>query len=276
MAPKFEAEVHQVDQFTFVKLSGIVDEDNELAPLARRIHGQMVAIDLSAIQDINNCGVRDWVKWREELQSKGMEVVLLECSSAIVLKLNSVSNFNSGGYIKSFYVPYYCQACEMEKAMLVEMDELRGEGPVKPPTCRCDECDSIMAFDDLEESYFGFIKVARQAVLDDTTRHLLEQIAPLSGDRKILSGSAWRGSSFAGIAPTSSISDFQTEGGSASLPSVNSLRMLRDKTGVRTVRQRDTNEESSRARLAGRGLLWTGGGVLLVAGVASALYLILR
>lgn len=275
MAPKFEAEVHQVDQYTFVKLSGVVDEDNELAPLARRIHGQMVAIDLSAIHDINNCGVRDWVKWREELQAKGTDVILLECSSAIVLKLNSVSNFNSGGYIKSFYVPYYCQACEMEKAMLVEMNELSGEGPVKPPTCRCDECDSIMAFDDLEDSYFGFIKAARQAVLDDAQRLWLEQIAPLSGERKILSGTGWRGSSFAGIAPASSLSDFKTEGGSASLPSVNSLRMLRDKTGVRTVRQRSSNEESTGGLLQRSGLFWAGV-VLLTAGAAIALFFILR
>jgi len=266
VAPKFEAEIHQDDQLTFVKLSGVIDEDNELAPLARRIRGELAAIDLSGVLDINNCGVRDWVKWREEVQARGVEVVLLECSPAVVLKLNSVSNFNSGGAIKSFYLPYYCQACEMEKALLVELEELDASGAAKPPTSRCDQCDSIMVFDDLEDSYFGFVKSARRAALGDQQRRWLEQLAPVSEERKIISGGSEIRSSFSGIAPSSAISDFQTEGGSASLPSVNSLRMLRDKTGVRTVRQHRPSEETSSSLLSRGWLIW---GAILAAFLAA-------
>ena len=136
-----------------LKLSGIIDEDDELASLAHHIHGHTVLMDLANIHDVNNCGVRDWVKWREEVQARNVKVVLLECSPAVVAKLNSVSNFNHRGYVKSFYVPYYCQVCAAEKALLVDMEEFRGEGYIKAPTCRCDSCDGVMAFDDMEESY---------------------------------------------------------------------------------------------------------------------------
>jgi hypothetical protein len=237
--PKFEAEVQQLDQMTYVKVSGIIDEDNDLASLAPRIRGQAVLIDLATVQDINNCGVRDWVKWREELQGRGIAVVLVECSSAVVAKLNSVSNFNDGGFIKSFYLPYYCAACETEKALLVDLDEFRGDGAIKAPTCRCDSCDGIMAFDDMEESYFAFVRVARAVLPPEPLQQLLDHLSPAAGERKILSSVPGRNSSFAGIPSTNSPSGFGTGAGSApSGPSASQLRRLRDKTGLRTMRRR--------------------------------------
>jgi anti-anti-sigma regulatory factor len=277
VAPKFEAEIQQLDQFTYVKLAGILDEDNELVPLSNRIRGDTVIIDLSAVQDINNSGVRNWVKWRQEMQARGVAVVLVECSPAIVAKLNSVSNFNDGGFIKSFYVPYYCQACEMEKAMLVDMDELRGDGAVHAPTCRCDACDGIMAFDDMEESYFTFVKDARRSVPSDSAQKVLEQLTPSAGERKILSRAPSTGSSFAGIPSTNSLSGFGTGASSSSSigPSASTLRRLRDKTGLRTMR---AQRAAGRARrlLPARKWLLLAAGVLLLAAAGLAVVISLR
>jgi anti-anti-sigma regulatory factor len=275
VAPKFEAEIQQLEQLTYVKLAGVIDEDNELAPLSSRIRGDTVIIDLSSVQDINNCGVRNWVKWREEMQARGISVVLVECSPAIVAKLNSVTNFNNGGFIKSFYVPYYCQACETEKAMLVDMDELRGEGAVRAPTCRCDACDGVMAFDDMEESYFAFVKDARKAVPPDTAQQLVEQLAPSAGERKILSRIPSTGSSFAGIPSTGSPGiDTGASGSSVvSGPSASSLRRLRDKTGLRTLRRAKSDVAP---KLRGRKWLRIGAGVLVLIAVALAVFLVLR
>jgi len=275
VAPKFEAEVQQLDLFTYVKISGVIDEDNDLVALAPRIRGEMVVIDLASVHDVNNCGVRDWVKWRELVQGRGISVVLVECSSAVVAKLNSVSNFLEGGFIKSFYVPYYCAACETEKAMLVDMDELRGEGAVKAPTCRCDACDGIMAFDDLEESYFAFVQGARKAIPAEPLLKLLDQLAPAAGERKIVSGAMARGSSFAGIPSTNSASGFGSGAGSASRVSVSQLRRLRDKTGLRTTRRSEPADEGQPAGARRRSLLLALG-VLLVAALGAAVYLLLR
>lgn len=275
MAAKFEAEVQQLETFTYVKVSGVIDEDNELQPLAGRIHGELAIIDLSTVRDVNNCGVRDWVKWRETVQGRGVAVVLVECSAAVVAKLNSVSNFNDGGYIKSFYVPYFCAACSTEKAMLVDMDEFRGEHPVHAPTCRCDSCDQVMQFDDMEESYFAFVARARRQVPPEAIQTILDQLAPAAGERKILSASTGTGSSFAGIPSTSSSSarDFETGGGSASSVSVASLRRLRDRSGVRTRRKSGQNPAPVADRT--RRVLWIGVaiGVALVA-IASVLLIV--
>lgn len=255
MAQKFEAEIHQAEEFTYVRLMGTIDEDNELSPLVNRIRGHTAIIDLAGIQDINNCGVRDWVNCLEGLQGRGIEVVLVECSPAIVSKLNSVSNFIERGFVKSFYVPYFCQACEQEKALLVDMDEFRGDGPVRTPTCRCDSCDGIMAFDDLEESYFAFVKDARGSIPPEPVRKLLAQIGPAPGERKIVSKTGVGHSSFAGIPSTaSSSSEFSTGISSVSPPSAATLRRLRDKTGLRTLRRTDSVTATGR-RVRGGGRL---------------------
>ncbi len=275
VAGKFEAEVQQLDTFTYVKVSGVIDEDNELQPLAGRIRGQLAVIDLSTVRDVNNCGVRDWVKWRETVQGRGVAVVLVECSAAVVAKLNSVSNFNDGGFIKSFYVPYFCAACSTEKAMLVDMDEFRREGPVRAPTCRCDSCDQVMQFDDLEESYFAFVARARKQVPPDPIQSILDQLAPAAGERKILSAVTGSGSSFAGIPSTSSSTpDFETGAGSASSVSVASLRRLRDRSGVRTRRKSGQNPAPAGDRM--RRWLWIGVAVGFALVAIATLLLILR
>lgn len=273
MLPKFAAEIQQLQDFTYVKLSGTIDEDNELAPLGSRIRGRTAIIDLAGVQDINNCGVRDWVNCLEGLQDREINVVLVECSPAIVAKLNTVSNFIEKGFVKSFYVPYFCQACEMEKAMLVDMDELRGEWPVKTPTCRCDSCDGIMAFDDLEETYFRFVKDARKAIPPEEVKGLLQQLSPAPGERKIVSNPRMGESSFTGIPSTASMADqFSTGVGSASVPSAASLRRLRDKTGLKAMRPSSADAADKKPQQAGgRRLLLAGTLALLLFALALVL-----
>jgi len=60
------------------------------------------------------------------------------------------------GVVKSFYVPYFCPECDEEKVLLVEASDM-GPPPHEPPTCRCDECDLVMDFDDMPDSYFAFL-----------------------------------------------------------------------------------------------------------------------
>src|SRR6185503_829319 len=100
MNPKFHAAVHQRDDVTYVKLGGVIDEDNELTDLIDRIPAGTVVIDLAEIERINSCGVRDWVNWLTKVE-KGpggaSRVVLVECSPAIVSQINLVNNFTGTG-----------------------------------------------------------------------------------------------------------------------------------------------------------------------------------
>lgn len=278
MALKFEAEIQQLEEMTYVRLVGTIDEDNELSPLVNRIRGQTAIIDLAGIEDINNCGVRDWVNCLEGLQGRAINVVLVECSPAIVAKLNTVSNFIEKGYVKSFYVPYFCQACEQEKALLVDMDEFQGDAPVKTPTCRCDSCDGIMAFDDLEESYFAFVKDARKSVPPPSVQTLLAQITPASGERKIISKLGGGHSSFAGIPSTSSSSQISSQFGtgvsSVAPPSAATLRRLRDKTGLRTLRRTASDGSGSKPVVSRRRLALIVAAVLVAAGLVVGVALV--
>jgi anti-anti-sigma regulatory factor len=156
MSQKFQTSVQHRGDMSYVKLGGVIDEDNELGDLVDKIPSGTAVIDLGEIERINSCGVRDWVNWLSKLETSGTRSVLVECSPAIVAQINLVNNFTGSGVVKSFYVPYFCPECDEEKVLLVEATDM-GPPPHEPPTCRCDECDLVMDFDDMPDSYFAFL-----------------------------------------------------------------------------------------------------------------------
>jgi anti-anti-sigma regulatory factor len=178
MNQKFQAAVHQKDEVTYAKLGGVIDEDNELVELTDRIPPGTVVIDLADIERINSCGVRDWVNWLTRIERNGARVVLVECSPSIVSQINLVNNFTGNGVVKSFYAPYFCPNCEREKVLLVEANELPPP-PHRAPICRCDECDGVMDFDDMEDSYFAFLATAKRV---PEAARITQVMAEMSGE----------------------------------------------------------------------------------------------
>ena len=166
MSQKFQAAVHQRDDVTFVKLAGVIDEDNELTDLTDKIPAGTCVIDLGEVERINSCGVRDWVNWLSRIEKGRTDVILVECSPAIVAQINLVNNFTGTGVVKSFYVPYFCPECDEEKVLLCDAADM-GPPPHEPPTCRCDECDLVMDFDDMPDSYFAFLSNQRKLAEPD-------------------------------------------------------------------------------------------------------------
>src|SRR5215510_12109033 len=216
MNQKFQAVVHHRDDVTYVKLSGVIDEDNELSELTDRIGVGTTVIDLGEIERINSCGVRDWVNWLSKIEKNGAKPVLVECSPAIVAQINLVNNFTGSGVVKSFFAPYFCPQCDLEKVLLVETQEMMGQEPPKAPTCRCDECDGVMDFDDMEESYFAFLAQMKNKMLSSPRiEAVVAEFTPTDGERKIRSRVGTGG---LGIANLST--------GGGSLPSVPSLPQM--------------------------------------------------
>ncbi len=166
MNSKFQAAVTQRDDLTWVKLTGVIDEDNDLGSLAEKLGAGTAVIDVSEIERINSCGVRDWVNWLGKAEKNGASFVLIECSPAIVAQINLVNNFTGQGVVKSFYAPYFCPNCDIEKALLVETTDVNAVRPFQAPSCRCDECDGPMDFDDMEDSYFAFLANTKKIVTD--------------------------------------------------------------------------------------------------------------
>ena len=176
MSQKFQASVQHRGDVSYVKLGGVIDEDNELGDLVDKIPSGTAVIDLGEIERINSCGVRDWVNWLSKLESNGTRSVLVECSPAIVAQINLVNNFTGNGVVKSFYVPYFCPECDEEKVLLVEAGDM-GPPPHEPPTCRCDECDLVMDFDDMPDSYFAFLANQKKLAEPEKVNGAMKELA---------------------------------------------------------------------------------------------------
>ncbi|MEO8843021.1 MAG: hypothetical protein ABI591_12590 [Kofleriaceae bacterium] len=176
MSQKFQHSVQHRGDVSYVKLGGVIDEDNELGELVDKIPNGTAVIDLGEIERINSCGVRDWVNWLSKLETNGTRSVLVECSPAIVAQINLVNNFTGSGVVKSFYVPYFCPECDEEKVLLVEASDM-GPPPHEPPTCRCDECDLVMDFDDMPDSYFAFLSNQRKLAEPDKINGAMKELS---------------------------------------------------------------------------------------------------
>ena len=87
MSQKFQASVHHRDDVSYVKLAGVIDEDNELTSLTDKIPAGTAVIDLGEIERINSCGVRDWVNWLTKLEGQATKAVLVECSPALISRV---------------------------------------------------------------------------------------------------------------------------------------------------------------------------------------------
>ncbi len=162
MSKKFQAALQRRDGVSHVAIAGIIDEDNELAALVDQIPPGAVRIDLGQVRRINSLGVRDWVEWVKRLEAKHVQVVLVACSPAVIAQLNMIFGFAGQGAVESFYIPYVCPSCDVDRTLLVAVAAL-GPPPHEPPPCTCDQCGQAMEFDDVAASYFMFLSQPRRA-----------------------------------------------------------------------------------------------------------------
>jgi anti-anti-sigma regulatory factor len=250
MNRKFQSAIHHRDDVTYVKLGGVIDEDNELGELMERMAGSTVVIDLAEIERINSCGVRDWVNWLGKVEKTGTRVVLVECSPAIVAQINLVNNFTGSGVVKSFFAPYFCPNCDREKVLLVETSEL-GPPPHKAPTCRCDECDGVMDFDDMEDSYFAFLSSAKRVAEAAKINAVVSEFSLGASSR---SGNDEKSKLRSRVGSSANMSPVQLGMNASSLPSVPALPPL----GRQTSSSFGAHSAQSAVSVAGHGMMMGG------------------
>ncbi|MFT7621404.1 MAG: anti-anti-sigma regulatory factor [Myxococcota bacterium] len=161
MTTKFLPTVLHGEDWTYLRLSGVIDEDNELLGLLDRITGSRLFVDLIDVERINSCGVRDWVNWLDAVTHDRKDTVLLDCSPAIVAQLNLVENFAARAAVLSVTAPWYCETCDLERTSVLRVAELQASAHPRPDALRCEACAGAMAFDDIEDSYFAFLREVR-------------------------------------------------------------------------------------------------------------------
>lgn len=150
---KFKLEKVDNDGQSQYRLEGIIDEDLDLSPL-RSVTGPLL-LNLSGIKSINSLGIRGWVNFWKELESK--EVYYLECPPIIVRQMSMIPSFTGNAKVLSVYVPYVCDNCDAEQLSLVNLPE--SQAPEVPETVPCKQCGAgEMELDANPKQYFSFKK----------------------------------------------------------------------------------------------------------------------
>ncbi|MCA9580587.1 MAG: STAS domain-containing protein [Myxococcales bacterium] len=134
-------------------IGGSISEASDFGALLEAA-GPKVRLDLKGLKRINSSGVREWMRFITSL-ANGREIELHHVSPPFVQQLNIVANFAGGSKIVSVMLPYVCDACGHEEERVLEV---AGSAPAELPEIQCGECDEAMAFDDIPDSYFGFLK----------------------------------------------------------------------------------------------------------------------
>jgi anti-anti-sigma regulatory factor len=168
-----------VNQVAHIRLEGYICEDNRLREVVERVNSDVAIINTAGVTRINSAGVREWVKWIEKLEAKGVNNYFVECSPGIMNHVNLVINFIGSGRIVSFYAPYFCPACGVERAVLLELDDLLTRRVETAPKCRCPDCDHLLEFDESEDFFFSFLSWATPEALPSGVGKVLRQFEEL-------------------------------------------------------------------------------------------------
>jgi anti-anti-sigma regulatory factor len=176
---KLRIKAYYHERSTYIKISGIIDEDNHLSALLNQYLSGDLVIDCSEVERINSYGARDWLTWVASVAEPGQLTVLVGCSLAVISQLNIFHNFAGRGVIKSFYAPYFCLECTAEKRILLAPGDV--SAALEPPLRRCDECEQVLEFDDMPEVYFSFLQGRPPAPDLEHIDHILAELQTSGG-----------------------------------------------------------------------------------------------
>lgn len=142
------------DNCVNISLEGSIDEDSNFEELLQ-LGQKEYHFNFDKITMINSCGIRTWISFIEKLPDDA-KIVYSNCPQIVIEQMNMVHGFiRKGATIESFYAPYFCEECDLEKKVLLKVDQVQG---TNAPTVMCDQCEKEMEFDDIEEQYFNFLK----------------------------------------------------------------------------------------------------------------------
>ena len=141
-------------QKRLVTLIGAITEESDFKQIVSLEGGEGLSFDLSGVEQINSCGVREWIHFVRKLSEVGRNFEMVRCSPAIVRQLNTIANFRGAGQVRSVMLPYYCPSCRKEELRSLEL--YSGVAPVIQEEIPCAGCGGIMEFDDIPSTYISF------------------------------------------------------------------------------------------------------------------------
>lgn len=134
-------------------LVGRIDEDANFDKLLE-VEMPEYIFNFEKITLINSCGIREWINFLSKLPTDA-KIHYENCGQIIIEQMNMVHGFiKEGAIIESFYAPYFCEECDIEKKVLLNSNSIEGK---KAPVVKCDQCQNEMEFDAIEDQYFNFL-----------------------------------------------------------------------------------------------------------------------
>jgi len=136
----------------YIELIGMIDEDSIFDKI-KNLKMNKYIFDFNKISMINSCGIREWIKYLQELE--GMEIKYQNCPQIIIEQVNMVHGFiRKGIVVESFFAPYFCTTCDTDKKILLKNSEIIDS---KAPVKQCNTCRNDLEFDAIEKQYFSFL-----------------------------------------------------------------------------------------------------------------------
>lgn len=159
-----KVETEKLENGVKVTLTGRITEDSDFSLMPTQADAP-ITVDLQNVTRINSCGLRFWVIWMNEI-GKDTEVTLQNCPQWVVDQINILEGFvGNKTVVESFYVPYYCEDCEISESVFKKQGEDFDPDNVdsaiekwenQPPNCP--ECGEEMDLDAISSKYFSFLK----------------------------------------------------------------------------------------------------------------------
>lgn len=156
---KLFVKIEQVEGRVIFNLSGALNETfaSFVLTLTKQLPKLLfIEFNLSGITLVNSSGIREWANLIEAAQH--VEVKLTHCPKVFIDQVNTVEGFlTSNCKIESFYVPYYNEAINLEKNLLLSRTKDYSASEVKIVSTIIED-NITYQIDVIEKTYFRFVK----------------------------------------------------------------------------------------------------------------------
>jgi anti-anti-sigma regulatory factor len=146
-------------RITCLRFHGTIDESFDGRRLASTIKTGVLLLDLGGVRRISSFGIREWSDFIAGVERSADQVIAIECATRVVDQLNMVASFlGRKGQVFSFYAPYRCDYCDVDRRTLFHMDrDSAAIRSMRPPEQLCETCSRPSYFDEEPSAYLSYL-----------------------------------------------------------------------------------------------------------------------
>ena len=152
-------QILQRDDYDVVNFEGAIDAEAEvhLAQLLPKL-GNKIIFNFKSVSSINSCGVRSWINFLRDVETKNPEIQFEHCTPEVVMQINMIPSFKGNAVVKSVYGNFICDDCGEEKEELFTDGVNLPEGnSIELDTIQCPNCGAEMELEEMEDEFFAFL-----------------------------------------------------------------------------------------------------------------------